>query len=269
LIANGATIRRLEIEGFAVFPAFLGSAEVAALRKEFATLDLIRPNSAKNLWCYRGVHESGRRAAIELVAHPLMLPFLKQVLGDDLVCMSTSYARYDPGYMGMPLHTDSQPYGSKLFGPLASVPVSLRVFYYLDEITPERSPFRVIPCSHLCLHQDANPYRRWRSHPEEVTVTGPAGTAVLINQRVFHGAGPNRSAESRAVYTVSYRPLWAGPVKRVPGKSAPAASTLPDSVRELFRPLNVRKIDSSLPIEDSRSGAPPLGVRRWEWKPGN
>ena len=45
----------------------------------------------------------------------------------------------EPGYPGMSLHADCQPYGSDLFGPLASVPVSLRVLYYLHELTPERS----------------------------------------------------------------------------------------------------------------------------------
>ena len=64
-----------------------------------------------------------------------------------------------------------------------------------DDLTPERSPFKVIPHSHLSLHADGNPYRRYASHPEEVMVTCKAGSAAVINQCVFHANYPNRSRE--------------------------------------------------------------------------
>ena len=70
---------------------------------------------------------------------------------------------------------------------LGSCPVLVRVLYYLDDLTREVSPFRVVPHSHLSLHADGNPYQRFASHPEEVMVPVKAGGAVLINHRVFHG----------------------------------------------------------------------------------
>jgi ectoine hydroxylase-related dioxygenase (phytanoyl-CoA dioxygenase family) len=263
----GSMVRSLEVEGFVVMPRFLDADAVAALKSELEALALTTHPKNPALCAYRDVHLSPSPAAVSLIAEERMLRFLRRTLGAELVCMSSSYARYDPGYPGMPLHTDMQPYGSNLFGPLASVPVSVRVFYFLDDLTPERAPFRIIPYSHLCLHGDAHPYQRLRSHPEEEVIVCPAGSAILVNPRVFHAAGANTSATPRAVYTVSYRPAWAGPVQRVPAPAKRLLARLPEHVRRLFLPPNVRRADPDLPIR--RNARAPLGARRWNEEPGN
>ena len=105
--------------------------------------------------------------------------------------MSYAYARSEPGHPGISLHTDGQPWGSQIFGYEGSVPVLVRVLNYLEDLTLEVSPFRVVPRSHLSMHSDGNPYLRYESHPDEVMVPVKAGSAVLINHRVFHGNFPN------------------------------------------------------------------------------
>jgi hypothetical protein len=262
----GPYVRRLEIDGLVVFPQALPADEVGALNDELEGLNAVRRSGKNNVAVVRDVHLSTACRAIELIAEPAMLGFLRSALGEDLVCMSSSYACYEPGYRGMSLHSDCQPYGSDLFGPLASVPVSLRVFYYLHELTQERSPLRVVPTSHLCLHQAANPYRRFRSHPEEELVTCPAGTAVVMNPRLFHGVGANRTEAIRSVYTLSFRPAWAGPVRRVRGTAVPRSTLMPPAVRALFKPPNSRRADPRLPVQhsDHHGGPPaPLGPSRW------
>lgn len=67
----------------------------------------------------------------------------------------------------------------------------MRVLYYLDTLTVERAPFRLIPRSHLSFHADASPYVRYKLHPEEITLIVPAGSAVLIPSLLFHGSHPN------------------------------------------------------------------------------
>jgi hypothetical protein len=258
----GANLRRLEVEGFVVVPRFLDAAVVAALHAELGALDLLVRPGNRTLAVHREVHLAPCPTAIALIAEARMLRFLTRALGPDLICMSASYARYAPGYPGMPLHTDCQPYGSRLFGPLASVPVSVRVFYYLDELTADRAPFKVVPYSHLCLHGDAHPYQRLRHHPEAQTIVCPSGSAVLINPRVFHAAGANASTTARSVYTVSYRPSWAGPTQRVPAADRRRLSALPGPIRRLFVPPNRRRADPGLPIRED-AGAP-LGAARWD-----
>ena len=130
--------------------------------------------------------------------------------------MSYGYARSEPGHPGISLHTDGQPYGSAIFGYEGSVPAMVRVLYYLDDLTTEVSPFRVVPRSHLSLHADGNPYKRYESHPEEVMVPAKAGSAVLINHKVFHGNFPNIGDRARRMLAIAYRPAWAGPIKEYP-----------------------------------------------------
>ncbi|HEX6097931.1 MAG TPA: phytanoyl-CoA dioxygenase family protein [Thermoanaerobaculia bacterium] len=258
-------MRSLEVEGFAVVPRFLDADVVRTLKSELESLELAVHPKNPHLSVYREVHLSPSPTAVSLIAEERMLRFLRRVLGADLVCMSSSYAKYDPGYPGMPLHTDIQPYGSKLFGPLASVPVSVRVFYFLDDLTAERSPFRLVPYSHLCLHGDAHPYQRLRSHPEETAIVCPSGSAILINPRIFHAAGANASATPRTVYTVSYRPSWAGPTQRVPAQKKRRLPALPEPVARLFLPPNRRRADPDLPIRKNTHA--PLGARRWDEEP--
>ncbi|WP_445233470.1 phytanoyl-CoA dioxygenase family protein [Duganella rhizosphaerae] len=257
----GAKIRSLEVEGFLVVPDFLDSATVDAISAELAALEMLVRPANRHLAVYRDVHLAPCPDAVALIAEARMLAFLRRVLGDELTCMSASYARYAPGYPGMPLHTDCQPYGSRLFGPLASVPVALRVFYYLDELTARRAPLRVVPYSHLCLHGAAHPYQRLRRHPEEQTIVCPRGSAVLINPRLFHAVGPNTSSATRAVYTLSYRPAWAGPTRRVAGGDRSRLQALPDPVRRLFGPPNARRADPALPLRDDQ--LVPIGASRW------
>jgi ectoine hydroxylase-related dioxygenase (phytanoyl-CoA dioxygenase family) len=113
----------------------------------------------------------------------------------------------------MPLHTDSHPYGSNILAGAGTPPVLVRILYYLDSLTYDRAPLRVAPYSHLSLHYDAMPYARFPAHADERAVTCDA---VIINQRVFHGAGANRADTSRSLVAVSYRPAWAKPTIREP-----------------------------------------------------
>ena len=110
----------------------------------------------------------------------------------------------------------------------------IRVLYYLDDLTREVSPFRVIPRSHLSLHADGNPYQRFEGHPEEVIVPTKAGSAVFLNHRTFHGNCPNVGDRAREMLAIAYRPAWAGPVGEVEEWPEDQGDALPDSVRRFF-----------------------------------
>ena len=117
----------------------------------------------------------------------------------------------------------------------------MRVLYYLQDLTEEVSPFRVIPRSHLAMHAHANPYLRYESHPEEVMVTAAAGSAVLLNHRVFHGNFPNAGNYARELLAIAYRPAWAGPVaQEVEQWPQDELEKLPDEVKPFFIDRNVR-----------------------------
>ncbi|MDA1049195.1 MAG: phytanoyl-CoA dioxygenase family protein [Planctomycetota bacterium] len=260
----GERIRQLEVEGYLVLPDLLDAVEIAALKAETAKLQTRAVDYSIHQQVCPGIQFAGGRIT-ELIAHPPTVTFLRELFGSEIILMSYAYARSEPGHPGISLHADGQPYGSEIFGQEGSCPWLVRVLYYLDDLTPEVSPFRVVPRSHLCMHAAANPYLRYESHPEEVMVTARAGSAVLINHRVFHGNFPNTGDCAREMLAIAYRPAWAGPIGNVDEWKEEDLAGVPESVRSLLASRNRRVWDfgggnkrPNMPRE-----APGMNPSRW------
>lgn len=258
-------VRHLELEGFVVLPDLLPPERVAVMKAELARLPTEGTDYSENQRSCKDVQFTDSPACIDTIALTAVLAFLDRLFGDQVICTSCVYALSRPGHPGIALHTDAQPYGSEIFGMQASAPRLVRVLHYLDDLSPERSPFKVIPRSHLSMHADSNPYKRYLSHPEEVMVTCRAGSAAIINQCVFHANYPNTSREDRGMLAIAYRPAWAGPVAEVPDWPAEKVAALPSHVRSLFASLNTRRIDyfvGNRPPNMARE-APGINPSRW------
>ncbi len=265
-LSYGQHVYQLEVEGYTVIPDLLTQEQLDTLRTETAKLNTFAVDySVKQQVRPKAQFTGG--AITALIAHPPTIQFLERLFGDDIVFMSYAYARSEPGHPGISLHTDGQPYGSKIFGYEGSCPCMVRVLYYLQELTEEVSPFRVIPRSHLVMHAHGNPYVRYESHPEEVMVTAAAGSAVLINHRVFHGNFPNVGDYARELLAIAYRPAWAGPVEEeVEQWPAEEMAKLPSDVKRFFIDRNTRKWDygGGNKPPDMASEAPGINPSRWE-----
>ncbi len=264
-LATGQRIRSIELDGYVVIPDLLSDSQLDAIRKELSRLPTTAVDYSEHQRGCANVHWTDSPTAIQVIALPAMIEFLETLFGDELICTSCAYALSQPGHPGIAIHTDAQPYGSKIFGLAASSPCLVRVLYYLDDLTPERSPFKVIPRSHLSLHSDGNPYRRYLSHDDELMVTCRAGSAVIINQKVFHANYPNYSDSDRRMLAIAYRPAWAGPIGDVPDHDAARVANLPPEVRPFFRSLNTRQIDYDLPNRPDAMArqAPGISPQRW------
>lgn len=261
----GDRIRQIEVEGYLVLPDLLTGEQIARLKAETAQLDTFAVDYSVHQQVRPNVQFTGG-AITELAGHPKTLDFLRALFGAEIVVMSYGYARSEPGHPGISLHADGQPYGSKIFGYEGSAPWLVRVLYYLDDLTREISPFRVVPRSQLCMHADANPYRRYEQHPEEVMVPVDAGSAVLINHRVFHGNYPNTGSRAREMLAIAYRPAWAGPVAEVEPWPPDELAKLPRSLRPLFADRNTRHWDfgaGNKPDGMTRE-APGMNPSRWD-----
>jgi len=261
----GERIRQIEVEGYLVLPDLLPPEVLQRLKQQTATFETTAVDYSPFQRGRPNVQFEGG-AVTELAAHPPTLAFLRELFGPDLILMTYSYARSEPGHPGISLHADGQPYGSEIFGYAGSCPWLVRVLYYLDDLTPEVSPFRVVPRSHLSMQDDANPYRRYESHPEEVMVPTRAGSAVLINHRVFHGNYPNTGDRSREMLAIAYRPAWAGPIAELPPWDPEKLAALPDFVRAVFGDRNTRRWDfhgGNKPANQLRE-APGMNPSRWD-----
>jgi ectoine hydroxylase-related dioxygenase (phytanoyl-CoA dioxygenase family) len=264
-LSLGERIHQIEVEGYVVLPDLLTAEQVASLKAETARLETRAVDYSVHQQVRPGVQFVGG-AITELIANPPTIAFLHELFGDEIVLMSYAYARSEPGHPGISLHADGQPYGSQIFGYEGSCPWLVRVLYYLDDLTPEISPFRVVPHSHLSMHADANPYKRYAAHPEEVMVPLKAGSAVLINHRVFHGNYPNPGDRARELLAIAYRPGWAGPAAEVAAWDAAELERLPEAVRRLFVDRNTRQWDfhgGNKPANMAHE-APGMNPSRWE-----
>lgn len=261
----GQQIYQLEVEGYLVLPDLLTPAQIAQLKQATQQLNTLGLDYSDKQQVRPKVQFVGG-AITDLIAHPPTIAFLETLFGDEIVFMSYAYARSEPGHPGISLHTDGQPYGSQIFGYEGSCPFLVRVLYYLDDLTPAIAPFRVVPRSHLSFHADANPYKRYAAHPEEVMVTAKAGSAVLINHKVFHGNFPNVGDRPREMLAIAYRPAWAGPVvQQVEAWHADDLAKLPEAVRRFFIDRNVRHWDfggGNKPA-NMASDAPGINPSRW------
>ena len=261
----GERIRQIEVEGYLVLPDLLPPEVLQRLKQQTATFETTAVDYSPFQRGRPNVQFEGG-AVTELASHPPTLAFLRELFGPDLILMTYAYARSEPGHPGISLHADGQPYGSEIFGYAGSCPWLVRVLYYLDDLTPEVSPFRVVPRSHLSMHDDANPYRRYERHPEEVMVPARAGSAVLINHRVFHGNYPNTGDRSREMLAIAYRPAWAGPIAELPPWDPEKLAALPDFVRAVFGDRNTRRWDfhgGNKPANQPRE-APGMNPSRWD-----
>ncbi|MBI3467581.1 MAG: phytanoyl-CoA dioxygenase family protein [Planctomycetes bacterium] len=133
----------------------------------------------------------------QVIAHPRLLPYIRHVLGDRFKLSSLNVRSVNP------LWTQSQP----LHADMAAVADEAgfwvcNTVWMIDEITPDNGPLRAIPGSHHYrkLPADVLPDPQTQ-HPDEVSITGKAGTVVVMNAHLWHrGAGNHTSATRTALH---------------------------------------------------------------------
>jgi hypothetical protein len=172
-------IRRVEVEGYCVFPSTLSRSAVAQLKEatrdwptvgrdysdrqrgcqllhtnpaDASFLDDHTPGREHDNFGFISEHlrdgSSGAARVAALIAHEPTLAFLRQLLGPQLVCFSLNYDRSEAGTPGLSLHAGAKPFGARVSGTHYvdnSSPCYLRALYYLDDLTLDVSPFRILP----------------------------------------------------------------------------------------------------------------------------
>ena len=250
-------IRHLEVEGYLVIPNALNEQQINDVKIGMSDADMLHTDYSTKQTRSVKQPQWHSRAVAELIGHPVIIDFLNDLMGPEIVFTRGFYQKSLSGCPGISLHTDGQPHGSNLFGYEGTCPRLLRVLYYLDDITPERAPFRLIPRSHISFHADASPYTRYKWHPEEITIVVPAGSAVIVPSMMIHGSHPNLDESSRELLQFGYRPAWAGPIKNVEEWDENLVSNAPASAKPYLRSLNTCLLYTSPSPRDQRGSRMP------------
>ena len=259
-------IRHLEVEGYVVFPGILDPETVGRIKEEMVDAEMWHTDYSTAQTRSVIQPQWVSRTAAEVIGYPPMIDFLRQLMGDDIVFTRGFFQRTLPGSPGISMHTDGQPHGSDLFGYEGSCPRLLRVLYYLDDLTTQRAPFRLIPRSHLSFHADASPYVRYKWHPEEITVVVPAGSAVLVPSLLHHASHPNQDDQPRELLQFGYRPAWAGPIQPVEEWDAELVANAPDAAKPFLQSLNTTGFQWNQPNKPPgmQTEAPGINPSRWQ-----
>ena len=134
------------------------------------------------------------------IATPQVLACMEHVLGPEFKLSSLNVRAADPlSDCAQPLHADSGAVkDDRGYWVCNSV-------WMLDDFTTENGAIRMVPGSHQWgrLPQDAlaDPVA---PHPDEKLLTGTAGTVVVMNAHMWHGATANRSNGQRRAMHAFY-----------------------------------------------------------------
>lgn len=136
----------------------------------------------------------------EIIAHPVVLPLVKHVLGDSVKLSSLNARSANPHWdRPQPLHCD-----------MGGVPDErgawvCNTVWMLDDFTEQNGALRVVAGSHRWnrLPQDAleDPCA---DHPEQRVIVGPAGSVIVMNAHLWHGGLANRTPSPRTAVHAFY-----------------------------------------------------------------
>src|SRR5438046_3188816 len=125
-------------------------------------------------------------AFIELIEHPPILDRHRAIFGNQVQLLQYDFLRQGPRSDARERHWHRD------FSFPGDRPLSINTILYLDDMTEEVGPTRVVPGSHRgeALPPEA---RVGGPLPGEVAVYATAGDAVFINSAIWHTGGRNQS----------------------------------------------------------------------------
>jgi ectoine hydroxylase-related dioxygenase (phytanoyl-CoA dioxygenase family) len=157
--------------------------EQAAAEREAGVASLEHEGANQRVW---NLINKGQIFA-EILQKPLIREMMTHILGGSFTISSYTANIAGRGGEEMMLHSDQG------YVPLEiDIPLVANIMWMLDDFTGENGATRVVPGSH-----------RARRHPEAidrsaaVPATGPAGTALVFDGRLWHGTGRNLTERPR------------------------------------------------------------------------
>jgi len=194
-------IEALDLQGFTVIPDAMTSTQLAAAR---AAIDrLIAAQAAVGQKpSYANANLTDRADIFrDLVQQPTLLQIVDTLLGDDCILSGVNHTTPMPGAPAGPIHRDRWIWGPSLFW--MDHPIGINVGWCFDDFTEENGATLVAPGSHRA--QDEPPAEAY------VPMIAPAGAMFAFDDRLYHHAGANRSAEPRRSAFVFYVRSWLKP----------------------------------------------------------
>ncbi|MGB0919911.1 MAG: phytanoyl-CoA dioxygenase family protein [Alphaproteobacteria bacterium] len=149
-----------------------------------------------------GALVSRSAACREIILNPLILETAETWLkpfAEKVQLNLSQIIRILPGQEAQPIHRDRWAWGTMI---PQEIEVECNTMWALNDFTAAKGGTCVVPGSHLW-----EPDRLPEPH-EVVQAEMPAGSVLVYTGTVFHGGGPNTSAEERLGFNVDYVVGW-------------------------------------------------------------
>jgi hypothetical protein len=198
--------RRLDEEGYRVLDGFMTPRLLARLRERVEQLfaeegDAAGAEFKPEPGCRRLANLADKGDVfLEVIADPRVLAYVRHVLGPDVKLSSLNAHSVNPGGSGaQPLHADMAAVADEKGYWVCNT------VWMLDDFTADNGALRVVPGSHrrreLPQQALADPLA---DHPDQVVVTGRAGTVVVLNAHAWHAGTANRTGCPRTAVHAFY-----------------------------------------------------------------
>ena len=151
-------------------------------------------------------------AFVELLDDPAFFPLVRELLGNSIAMLDTSYFITPPrGGWG---DTSEWHIDEGLTGPIgAPIPLMVKVSIPLDTVARlDDGPTALIPGTHLRSYEENPPSPTDpRDMPGMVPILASAGDIYVFHGRVYHAAMPNVGDQTRRVLQYNYGHIWMKP----------------------------------------------------------
>ena len=191
--------QQLDTAGYLIWRNFISTERLAALQQKVEAVYAEQGDSAGTE--YRQEPQTRRLANLvncgelftEVIAEPRILACVQHVIDADFKLSSLNFRSANPhSDWVQPLHCDVGAVRDEKGFSICNV------IWLLDDFTAENGTTRFVPGTHQSgkLPQEvlADPLVQ---HPEEQLVIEKAGTVVVINAHLWHGATANHTAQPR------------------------------------------------------------------------
>ena len=209
LLASGAApadlLEALDKTGLVVIESLVTGAELQTVQRALRDLIADAPYGSTEFDGFRTkrIFDPLARTRVldELVRHPLLAATVEACIGPAQLGM-TVLSEVGPGEVGQRPHRDASVYPL----PPDFAPVMLNAIWAIDDFTSSNGATVVVPASHRTDRRAEG--GGWVG---ATAVAMAAGSVLLYDGRVVHGAGANRSDAGRTGVIVEYVARWLRP----------------------------------------------------------
>ena len=206
-----ASLDPLDTAGFVVLGSALDDAWVERLRLAFAAAPP-QQDGTQHVRIDESTPELSAWRALD--THPAVPLAAARVLGRAYRIRDAHGRNPLRGYGQQGLHADWPPRSGD------DTPMALTAIWMLDDFTPSNGATRVVPGTHrLRTAIPKSLAQPLAHHPDEVLITGRAGSVLLFNGHLWHSGTRNHSGASRRAVQMT---IEAANAQSVPSSSSGA-----------------------------------------------